>query len=90
MSTDSEEEEIPKFRPGEHDPVEFYEAMELRVADKKDMSATRMLGVLARHMEDRADAKALMKWKKLATMPGSAVGVSTATTDELMDTFVET
>ena len=70
MSLDSGEEEIPRFRPGEHDPVEFYEAMGLGVADKKDMSA-RMLGVLAKHMEDRADAKALMKWKKLATMPGS-------------------
>ena len=60
------------------------------MVDKKDRSTTRMLGVLARHMKDRADAKALMKWKKLATMPGSAVPLSTATTDELMDAFVET
>ena len=61
MSLDSGGGEIPRFRPGGHDRVEFYEAMELMVADKKDMSATRMLGVLARHMEDRAGAKALMK-----------------------------
>ena len=53
MSTDSDEEEVPRFRPGEHDPTDFYEAMELKATDKKDMSATRMLGVLAKHMEDK-------------------------------------
>lgn len=45
MSIDSEEEEIPRFVPREHDPVEVCEAMELRAADKKDMSATGMLRV---------------------------------------------
>ena len=62
--------------------------MELNVEDKKDMSATRMLGVLARHMDDKADSKTLLKWKKLATMPNATVAPSTATTDELMDAFV--
>ena len=88
MSTDSDEEEVPRFRPGEHDPTDLYEAMELKVADKKDMSATRMLGVLAKHMEDKADSKALLKWKKRANMPNATVALSTATTDALMDVFV--
>lgn len=58
------------------------------MAAKKAMSATRMLGVLARHMDDKADSKALVKWKKLATMPNATVALNTATTDELMDAFV--
>ena len=88
MSTDSDEEEVPRFRPGEHDPTGFYETMELKVADKKGMTATRMLGVLAKYMEDKADSKALLKWKKRANMPNATVALSMATTDELMDAFV--
>jgi hypothetical protein len=90
MSTDSDEEEVHRFRLREHDPTDFYEAMELKVADKKDMSATRMLGVLSRHMDDKADSKALLKWKKRANMPNATVSLalSTATTDELMNAFV--
>ena len=88
MSTDSDEEEVHRFRLREHDPTDFYEAMELKVADKKDMSATRMLGVLSRHMDDKADSKALLKWKKLANMPNATVALNVATTDELMDAFV--
>ena len=80
--------QVPRFRPGEHVPTDFYEAMELNVADKKDMSATRMLGVLARHMDDKADSRALLKWKKLTNMPNATVALSVASTDELMDAFV--
>ena len=86
--TDSDEEEIPRFRPGEHDPIDFYEAVELKVSDKKDMTATRFLGVLARHMEEKSDARGLLKWKKLANMPNATVALNVATQEELMDAFV--
>ena len=86
--TDSDEDEIPRFRPGEHDPIDFYEAVELKVSDKKDMTATRFLGVLARHMEEKSDARGLLKWKKLANMPNATVALNVATQEELMDAFV--